>query len=216
MIIFDLDGTLWNTEKTCLKAAQEIVKKYDELQDITLDMVRKGMGLSEIDNARNYMPYLDDDKALYYLRLIDSTNRKYIENEGAMVYTGVVDTIKKLCKNYRLGIVTNSTTSYAENFFKVSGLKEYFFDYMGAASYSLTKGETIKAMIQKDNGVNSFYVGDIEKDMISAKEAGVNFIHAKYGFGTKLNTKYSINDISELPDLLDNINFNTVITKLYK
>ena len=214
MIIFDLDGTLWNTEKTTLKAAQEIVKKYDEVQDITLDMVRKGMGLSEIENARNYMPYLDDDKALYYLRLIDSTNRKYIENEGAMVYTGVVDTIKKLCKNYRLGIVTNSTTSYAENFFKVSGLKEYFFDYMGAASYSLTKGETIRKMIEKNNGVYNFYVGDIEKDMISAKEAGVDFIQARYGFGKNLDTKYYLNDIKELNSLMKKIYINNILKKI--
>ena len=53
MIIFDLDGTLWNTTATTLEAAREISSKYDELKEITLSQVQRGMGLSEKENAKN-------------------------------------------------------------------------------------------------------------------------------------------------------------------
>ena len=100
MIIFDLDGTLWNTTATTLEAAREISSKYDELKEITLSQVQSGMGLSEKENAKNYMPYLEEDKGIYYLRMIDSLNREKIASKGASIYDGVADTIKHLSKNY--------------------------------------------------------------------------------------------------------------------
>lgn len=205
MIIFDLDGTLWNTTATTLEAAREISKKYDELKEITLSQVQSGMGLSEKENAKNYMPYLEEDKGIYYLRMIDSLNREKIAKEGATIYDGVKDTIKDLSKNYSLGIVTNSWDDYARTFLKLSKLEEYFTDYIGAASYGISKGEAIKRIIEKNGNEKSIYVGDIEKDMIAANEAGAKFIHAKYGFGPNVECKYHILDIKDLEKVIENM-----------
>lgn len=205
MIIFDLDGTLWNTTATTLEAAREISKKYDELKEITLSQVQSGMGLSEKENAKNYMPYLEEDKGIYYLRMIDSLNREKIAKEGATIYDGVKDTIKDLSKNYSLGIVTNSWDDYARTFLKLSNLEEYFTDYIGAASYGISKGEAIKRIIEKNGNEKSIYVGDIEKDMIAANEAGATFIHAKYGFGPNVECKYHILDIKNLEKVIENM-----------
>lgn len=203
MLIFDLDGTLWNTTNTAYKAACIISNEYDDIKEISIDNVRKGMGLSEIENARNYMPYLNDDKALYYLRMIDKKNVELINSEGAILYEGVDETIKRLSKNYKLGIVTNSTNDYAEMFLRVSNLEKYFCDYMGAASYGFTKGEAIKKMIEKNGEPNSFYIGDIKKDMEASNFAGTTFIHSKYGFDSNLDSRLYINRIVELEELLN-------------
>jgi len=205
MIIFDLDGTLWNTTATTLEAAREISKKYDELKEITLSQVQSGMGLSEKENAQNYMPYLEEDKGIYYLRMIDSLNREKIASKGATIYDGVKDTIKDLSKNYSLGIVTNSWDDYARTFLKLSKLEEYFTDYIGAASYGISKGEAIKRIIEKNGNEKSIYVGDIEKDMIAANEAGATFIHAKYGFGPNVECKYHILDIKDVEKVIENM-----------
>ena len=205
MIIFDLDGTLWNTTATTLEAAREISSKYDELKEITLSQVQSGMGLSEKENAKNYMPYLEEDKGIYYLRMIDSLNREKIAKEGATIYDGVKDTIKDLSKNYSLGIVTNSWDDYARTFLKLSKLEEYFTDYIGAASHGISKGEAIKRIIEKNGNEKSIYVGDIEKDMIAANEAGATFIHAKYGFGPNVECKYHILDIKDLEKVIENM-----------
>jgi len=76
---------------------------------------------------------------------------------------------------------------------------------MGAASYNISKGEAIRKMLDKHNENESFYIGDIKKDMIAANEAGISFIHAKYGFEPTLNHIHTIEDISELPELLIDI-----------
>ena len=202
MLIFDLDGTLWNTMQNTLEAANEISKEYDEVKEVTIETVKKCMGLGLIECAKNYMPYLDDEKALYYFEKICKRNVEVIKQKGAIFYEGMIDTIYNLSKKYKLGIITNNNDEYVEAFFKVSGLEKCFVDYIGTASYSITKGQAIKNMVERNNEPNSFYIGDIKKDMIATKEAGINFIHAKYGFEPTLKTKYYIENIKQLEELL--------------
>ena len=205
MIIFDLDGTLWDTTMSTYKAANAIAEEYEEVKNISIDTIKKGMGLGKEENAKNYMPYLDIDKALYYADKIIEKNIEFINNGEAILYDGVYDTITNLSKKYRLGIVTNNKDEYAQTFLNTSNLKEYFTDYIGAASYGITKAEAIKRMIDRNKESNSFYVGDIKKDMESTNEAGIKFIHAKYGFEPNVISKYYINDITELEPLLEKI-----------
>lgn len=205
MLIFDLDGTLWETTRTTYLAANQVAKMYPEVKEISMDVIKKGMGLSSNENALNYMPYLEVSKGIEYLRKISEINFKLIGENGAHVYDGVCDSIKKLSSKYKLGIITNNYDEYVEMFFKCSGLKDYFCDYMGAATYKITKGEAIRRMVDRNNEPDSFYIGDIKKDMDSTYEAGIRFIHARYGFEPTLETEYFINDISDLEKLLDKI-----------
>lgn len=205
MLIFDLDGTLWETTETTFLAANEVSKMYPEVKEISMDVIKKGMGLSSSENAKNYMPYLDVSKGIEYLRKISEINFSLIGEKGAHLYDGVIDVIKSLSKKYKLGIITNNYDEYVQMFFKCSGLKDYFCDYMGAATYKITKGEAIKRMVERNNEPNSFYIGDIKKDMDSTYEAGIKFIHAKYGFEPSLKTEYYIDDITDLDELLDKI-----------
>lgn len=205
MIIFDLDGTLWDTRKITLKSANIVSSKYPDIKEITMIEVEGGMGYSFEETAEIYMPYLDKEIREKYFQEIIDTNIYLINKEGGKLYAGVEDTIIELSNNYKLGIVTNNNDDYVKSFFKSSGLEEYFTDYMGAASYNLTKGETIKKLASKYGEKNNYYVGDIRNDMISSEEAGVTFIHAKYGFDKELETKYYINNIKMLPELMKNI-----------
>jgi len=206
MIIFDLDGTLWNTVDPTLEAANKVAKENTEVKKFSEKPIVDSMGLSRSEAAVIYMPYLSKRKAIKYMKEISEESVKIINKKGATLYKGVVTTIKKLSKKYKLGIVTNNTDEYAKIFIKTSKLGKYFSDYMGAATYDITKGEAIKEMCKRNKEPNSFYVGDIKKDMIATKEAGITFIHAKYGFEPNLNSKYSIDDIRNLEKLIKEIN----------
>jgi len=202
MLIFDMDGTLWDTTKTTLEAANIVADEYSEVKPFEMTTVKRGMGLSSKENAKNYFPYLEEEKGLFYLSEIGKENFKLINKKGAYIYDGVLDTLKSLSKKYKLGIITNNTDDYAKLFIDVSGLKEFFTDYMGAASYGITKGEAIKKMVDKYNDKNNYYIGDIKKDMDSTLEAGIIFIHARYGFEPDLECDKHIDDISELESVL--------------
>lgn len=205
MLIFDMDGTLWNTIDVTYKSANEIASRYEEVKPFDITIIEKGMGLSSLENTKNYMPYLNVDQALYYLNEIIENTIKLISNEGAKIYDGTIETLKKLSKKYKLAIVTNNKDEYVEVFFKNTGLKEYFNDYMGAATYKITKAEAIRKVVDRNSEKNNYYIGDIKKDMDAAKESGIIFIHAKYGFEPTLKSKYFINKITELQALIKSI-----------
>jgi phosphoglycolate phosphatase len=206
MIIFDLDGTLWETVETTYEAANTITKKYKQLLPISRQTVKNGMGLSSKENAKNYMPYLKQDESMKYLKEISQLNFRLIQEKGANIYEGVIDTIKELSKTKKLGIITNSHDEYVQNFLNITKLEHYFTDYMGAASYNITKGEAIKKMVEKHKDKKNYYVGDIKKDKEASEYANVEFIHAKYGFEPTLKAKLHINKITELPEILKKSN----------
>ena len=202
MIIFDLDGTLWETIDATYEATKIITNKHKELKPITRQTIIKGMGLSTIENATNYIPYMPAEEGIKYMKEISEKTSEIINKDNVIIYNGVIETIKKLSKKYKLGIITNNRDKYAETFLKISNLKEYFTDYMGAASYNMTKGEAIKKMVQKYNEIENYYVGDIKKDQEATEYAGIEFIHAKYGFDPTLKSKKYINNIINLQKII--------------
>lgn len=205
MIIFDMDGTLWNTTNITLESANLVALKYDDVKPFTVDIIENGMGLSFKENVRNYFPYLDKDTGSKYLNEIISNTIKLINEKDTYIYDGVIDTIKKLSKNYKLAIVTNNNTDYVELFLNKSGLNDYFVDYLGAATYNISKSDAIKVIINRNNEENCFYVGDTKRDKDASKEAKCTFIHARYGFDKSLESKYHIDSINEIEEIIKKI-----------
>lgn len=202
MIIFDLDGTLWETIEATYIAANIIVEKHKELKKISKETIIKGMGLSSLENASNYIPYIPAENGIKYMKEISDKTSEIINEKNINIYHGVEETIKKISKEYKLGIITNNRDEYAKTFLRISNLEKYFIDYIGAASYNITKGNAIKRMVQKHHEKENYYVGDIKKDQEATLYAGIKFIHAKYGFEPNLDSKLSIKNIKELPNLL--------------
>ena len=201
MIIFDIDGTLWNVAEIIMEAANKAASEYDGVRNVSLDDINNVMGLGASEIAKKLYFNMDYQKALDVVKLSMNISAKLINKKGGNLYDGVNDTIKYLSKKYKLAIVTNNTDSYAETFLNKSGLNDYFDDYIGATTYNMTKAEAIKKIISKNNISNACYIGDIKKDMLAAKEAGIDFIHAKYGFEKNLKTDVYINDIKDLKEL---------------
>ncbi len=69
----------------------------------------------------------------------------------------------------------------------------------------MTKASAIKSMMDKHCLDKAIYIGDTLKDKTAAQDAGVPFIQARYGYGEKLDTKYYINGLNELRDVVNNV-----------
>ena len=136
---------------------------------------------------------------------LNQTTIAFIREHGAKFYDGMERTIKELSRHYKLGIVSNNVDEYVLTFLEKSNLKGFFTDYMGAASYSMTKEDAIRAMCKMNNQRTNYFVGDTIMDKFAAQDAGQVFIHAKYGFDPMFESEFSINQISELPELMKKI-----------
>lgn len=199
-IIFDLDGTLWNTIIPTHKAANDIAKD-NNLKEITLDTIIDGMGKDKIYNAKNYYPEVDLNKALELINQSSKRNAYYIKNKEANLYPDVEATLQDLSKKYDLYIASNCFDNEYINSFK-NYLNVDFEDFVAAGALNINKAEAIKLIIKRNNIDKAIYVGDTKLDLDSATEANIPFIYAQYGFGNIDNYKYSINSITELDNCI--------------
>ena len=201
MIIFDLDGTLWETTDLTYKSANEIMKKHNISHKITRETIENTMGCTFTEAAKNYMPNLDENTRITLMREINALNSKNLSEEGGKLYPNLEKVLAELKKNYKLAIVSNCGEGYIEAFLESSGLEKYFDDFLAASKAKLPKGEAIKKVMQRNNITNAIYVGDTLKDYEASKIAGIEFIHARYGFGKEIDCKFFINAIDELLEL---------------
>ena len=202
-IIFDLDGTLWDTTTPTFKAANNVAKE-NNLKSISLDTIIRGMGENKDFNAKSYYPEVTLNKGLELLDKATDINFNYLKNKEAIIYNNVEITLQDLSKKYNLYIVSNCFDDEYINTFK-SYLDVDFKDYISAGSMNISKGEAIKLIINKNNMEKAIYVGDTKLDQESSKYANIPFIYCKYGFGKIDDYEYSINSINELNNIIKEI-----------
>ena len=202
MIIFDMDGTLWDTTEMTLEAINIILENEKDINTITIDQIKGIMGLSKVEVAKKLLSNIDEEQALKYIDLEVDKTIELINMYGANIYENVIETINYLKDKYKLAIVTNNNDDYAKTFIDKSNLTDAFTDYMGSASYNISKSDAIKEVVKRNKITSACYIGDIKKDSDAALEAGIDFIHARYGFEKNVDCKIHIDNIKELIDLL--------------
>ena len=86
MIIFDLDGTLWEVTDTTYKSANEIMKKHNINHEITKQTIANTMGCNFEEAAKNYMPDLEKEERMELMKEITDLNSKKLAEEGGNLY----------------------------------------------------------------------------------------------------------------------------------
>ena len=193
-IIFDMDGTLWDSAENVALAWNEAVGK-----DVFTESDIKGvMGLTMTTIAERLFPNETEEKRREFLQKCCECENKYLRSNGGKLYPNTESTLKKLSERYRLFIVSNCQEGYIEAFWEFYGLGGLFEDKQCWGDNRLEKWENIKLIIERHGLQSALYVGDTQGDCDSAYKAGAKFAHAAYGFGTADRCDYRLNDISEL------------------
>lgn len=197
-IIFDMDGTLWDTTKQVVPAWNIVLKRHN-LNLITIEDMQKYMGKTIEMIAKIMLPELPLEKSLSILCECCAEEQSYLTANGGVLYKNVEDTLKILKEKYNLYIVSNCHTKYMEAFFAYHKLEKYFDDCECHGRTGFSKGENIRLIIQRNSLDKAVYVGDTQSDLDAADFANVPFIYARYGFGT---VNRDVRYISEFRDIL--------------
>ena len=201
VIIFDLDGTLWDSTAEVAKTWTSVIAKYNlNRKEVTVEDLKPCMGKLLDEIASILLPELDPKKQMQVIKECCEYENEYLGEYGATLYDKLEDTLKELSKNHKLFIVSNCQDGYIECFFKAHKLDKYFIDYECPGRTGLPKGENIKLIVERNNLKNPVYVGDTQGDANAAKLANVPFIFAKYGFG---NVDEFFNSIESFDELLE-------------
>ena len=205
-VLFDLDGTLWDATGAICASWQRVLERHPEIvrPPVTVEEVRSTMGLLLRDIARKMFPHVPGD-------LRDQINREHSEEmhralavSGGALYPGVEETLARLAGKYRLFLVSNCGDGYLNAFYAAHGLKKYFTGDLCAGRTGRPKKDNIAQVAAEYALKNPVYVGDTQLDCTSAREAGVSFLHAAYGFGTA-EVAPSVAAFAQLPEALERL-----------
>ncbi len=205
-IIFDMDGTLWDSAAGVAGSWTEVIQKeYKKDMVITEADVKGVMGKTMDVIAGIVFPELPRDKQMTLLNACCDWENEYLRQHGGVLYPELEETLEKLQKEYHLYIVSNCQSGYIEAFLEHYGFGHFFDDIECYGNNEKSKGENIRLVAERNALTKAVYVGDIQGDYEASCQAGVAFIHAKYGFGIIDDQVLEINTFSELLDVADKV-----------
>ncbi|WP_046243891.1 HAD family hydrolase [Hymenobacter terrenus] len=201
-VIFDLDGTLWDSSVAITEAFQAAKNSVDYIHDdVTLAQVQAVTGQPYEVVYDRLFPNLPADKFDEYRALCARHELLAAQQHGGQLYPGLEATLGYLrSRGYRLFIVSNCQLGYVEAFFQNSQLERYFEGHQCFGTKKLPKSENIREVVTQYGLRAPVYVGDTSGDLAAAQAAGVPFIFATYGFG-RLSEAEAPQRISQLADL---------------
>ena len=199
-IIFDLDGTLWDSSVQVIEAWNSIIKKYPETKAVvTPEKMATYMGkvLEEISSM--LFEDISKDRGLEIMTECSDYELEYLKDHSGVPYEDLEETLKAL--PYPLFIVSNCQSGYIETFLECCGLGKYFKDFECSGNTGNPKGENILEIIRRNEIKNAVYVGDTQGDCHASQVAGIPFIFAEYGFGNADRFDRKIKSIKELAEI---------------
>ena len=184
-LIFDIDGTLWDSRALVAEGYNIQLHRegLDHLCVTAEDLLPLfGKVMTEIADVI-FEEVAPEQRYALMERCMDTENRYLHENPCNIGYPGVRETLEKLAKRYRLFIVSNSQCGYPELCIEKLGLTPYIGGHLCFGDTGTEKGETIRRLMAKHEITSSVYIGDTQGDRDAARQAGIPFVFAAYGFG---------------------------------
>ena len=205
-IIFDLDGTLWDsTPEVSIAFNKVLQEKYPEITDeVNPQKLGKLFGLPLDVIAVKLFQSVGEEHAKRVIEDCCTYECEYIAKHGAALYDGLQEVLQKLSVRYKLFIVSNCQEGYIQCFFQANPqLEPYFTDYEYPGRTGKSKADNIRMVIERNGLKHPVYVGDTQGDLKAARESEVPFIYAGYGLGEAKEYDEVIDSLKDLVKLLD-------------
>lgn len=199
-IIFDVDGTLWDSTYEVTVSWNKALKEETDLDIVfTRDGLVKEFGKPMDEIADDIFPGKTREEKNQLMDILFRYENAHVKDAPCILYPGLAETFAELSKKYPLYIVSNCQAGYVEAFLENSKLGEYVIDHTCPGDTGMLKGDNILYIMKKYGLEKAVYVGDTQGDYNACKYAGVPMILAAYGFGS---VDEKIPEISELKDLI--------------
>ncbi|MCM3783227.1 HAD hydrolase-like protein [Neobacillus mesonae] len=214
-MIFDMDGTLFQTESLLIPVYHkmfDILREEGHHQGETPpeELILSSLGMLLPDIWKRVIPNSTEAAKLRADELLLQLELEGLEQGVGVLYPGVKDTLQALRDlGVKLFVASNGLEHYVKGVAQVHGITPLFDDLYSAGEYATaSKVDLVKLLLDKHNISTAWMVGDRSSDVEAGVENGQAVIGCAYaGFGREDELKGSsafLNDFTELLSLYKN------------
>ncbi len=189
LVIFDLDGTLIDSEYDLAAAVNAMLRQYGR-NELPLEVIKTYIGDGAPMLVRRALGDPKDEAFLQQAVLFFLNYYREHKLDSTYAYEGIAPLLKQISAfngtGRKLAVLTNKPIRPARDILAGLGLAERFFQIYGGNSFETKKPDPLGARtIMQDAGAKpeeSVMVGDSEVDILTARNAGMWSIGVNYGF----------------------------------
>lgn len=211
-ILFDLDGTLTDSEPGIINSIEYALKKYDiNIENKT--GLRKFLGPPLKESFKQFCGF-SEEKAEQAVEFY----REYFREKGIFennVYQGIIELLESLkAQNKRLIVATSKPEPFTYRILEHFDLLKYF-DFVAGSNLDNTrcKKDEVISYALNSCGITDLQsvvmIGDREHDIIGANKVGIASIGVLYGYGDlpeleSAGATYIANNTREIYEIVTN------------
>lgn len=116
-LIFDMDGTLWDSAANVAASWTEVLEKQKDIDRVVTESdIQSVMGLPMDEIAARLFSEVSPARQMEIMDACGDYENEYLRKHGGRLYDGVAETLEKLSGTHRLFIVSNCQSGYIEAF----------------------------------------------------------------------------------------------------
>lgn len=202
-IIFDVDGTLWDSRIPVAHSWNHSIERYTgKPSRYTPEYLGQYFGCTMDVISQVLLPDCSPEERLRLGERIFAEENDWLATEPGTVYPGVGDTLEQLCQKYPLYIVSNCQDGYIEVMLETTGFGRFFADHLCYGDTGEGKDKNLVTLCRRYGLEDAVYVGDTQGDAEACARAGLPMIYAAYGLGEVKNPWKTIHHFPELLELV--------------
>jgi HAD superfamily hydrolase (TIGR01509 family) len=178
-VLFDMDGVLVDSEEANFRWISSVIEEYGGYPKPKREDYVPAFGSGRHNVIKSLTKEGSEEKIDKMVAYAD-TKREGYPTDLLKVTDGVVEVLKKLKGDYKLGVVTSAHRYSLERVFSIIDIKKYFDVIVAREDYTHVKPSPeplrVAAIRLEINPKDIVYVGDRDVDVTSAHAAGMKVV----------------------------------------